>query len=84
MDTTLEATASSGLAIADPIVRKLIMTRDAYELLASVARENGMSEGDVFRLALGMFKVAVDAKNEGKHVGIASSREGLDVEFTDF
>ena len=84
METTLEATASSGPAITAPVVRNLIMSRDAYELLAGLARETGQSEGDVFRLALGMFKVAVDAKKEGKHVGVANLSEGLDVEFTDF
>jgi hypothetical protein len=84
MGTTHEATASSGLAITAPVARKLIMTRDANELLASVAQETGLREGDVFRLALGMFKVAVDAKNEGKHVGVASLPEALDVEFTGF
>jgi len=84
MGTTLETTGSSGLAITAPVVKSLIMSPDANELLTSLARETRQSEGDVFRLALGMYKVAVDAKNEGKHVGIANLAEALDQEFTDF
>jgi len=84
MGTTLETSSSGSHAITDPVVRSLIMSRDAYELLAGLARETGQSEGDVFRLALGMYRVAVDAKNEGKHVGVANLAEALDQEFTDF
>jgi len=66
------------------VVRNLAMTRDANELLASLAEETGLDEGDVLRLALGMFKVAVDAKRSGKHVGVARSPEALDLELTGF
>jgi hypothetical protein len=64
--------------------RSLAMTRDANDLMAGLAQETGLGEGDVLRLALGMFKVAVDAKKEGKHVGVARSPEALDLELTGF
>ena len=53
-------------------------------LSPSLAHETGLSEGDVLRLALGMFKVAVGAKKEGKHVGVARSADALDLELTGF
>jgi hypothetical protein len=84
MGTTLEATAPTGEATTAPIVRQLIMSRDAYELIAGLAQETRQGEGDVLRLALGMYKLAVDARKEGKHVGIADLAEGLDREFTEF
>jgi hypothetical protein len=85
MGTIHEAAASTGLSITGTrVVRNLVMTRDANELIAGLAQEIGLSEGDVLRLALGMFKVAVDARKEGKHVGVASSPESLDLELTGF
>lgn len=79
MGTTLEA----GVTMA-PIVRQLVMSRAAYELIAGLAQETRQSKGDVLRLAIGMYGHAVDARKQAKHVGIADSPEGLDVEFTDF
>jgi len=88
MGTAREATVSDNLSLTGTatarVVRNLVMTRDANELLAGLAEETGVSEGDVLRLALGMFKVAVDAKKEGKHVGLARSPEALDLELTGF
>jgi len=88
MGITHEATVSTGLTmsatVTGRVMRNLAMTRDANELLATLAQETGLGEGDVLRLALGMFKVAVDAKKEGKHVGVARSPEALDLELTGF
>ncbi len=88
MGTVHEAAGSSSLSLTASgtarVVRNLVMTRDAYELIAGLAQETGLSEGDVLRLALGIFKVAVDARKEGKHVGVARSPEALDLELTGF
>jgi len=88
MGTIREAPPSSGISLTGTatarVVRNLVMTRDANELIASLAQETGLSEGDVLRLAIGMFKVAVDATKEGKHVGVARSPEALDLELTGF
>ncbi len=88
METIHGAPASSGLTFGATatarVVRNLVMTRNANELIASLAQRTGLSEGDVLRLALGMFKFAVDAKSEGKHIGVAKSPEALDVELTGF
>ena len=60
------------------------MTPEANELLADLAQRTGLSEGDVLRLVLGMFKTAVDAKQQGKHVGVASTPDVLDIELVGF
>ena len=66
------------------IERNLAMTPEADEFLAELAHRTGLSEGDVIRLALGMFKTAVDAKEQGKHVGVSSTPEALDLELVGF
>ena len=60
------------------------MTPEAEELLTNLARRTGLSEGNVIRLALGMFKAAVDAKQQGKHFGVASNPDVLDIELVGF
>lgn len=60
------------------------MTPEADGLLADLARKTGLSEGSVLRVALGMFKIAVDAKEEGMHVGVTSKPSALDVELVGF
>jgi hypothetical protein len=66
------------------IERNLAMTPEAEKFLASLATRSGKSEGDVIRLALGMFRTALDAKEQGKHVGVASSPDVLDIELVGF
>jgi hypothetical protein len=88
MGKTHEATASGGLSLSGTakarIVRNLAMTPEADEFLADLAQRTGLNEGDVLRLALGMFRTAVDAKEQGKHVGVASSPDVLDIELVGF
>ena len=88
MGKTHEVHASTGLSVSGSakarIVRNLTMTPEADEFLADLAHRTGLSEGDVLRLALGMFKNAVDAKQQGKHVGVASTPDVLDVELVGF
>ena len=60
------------------------MTPEADEFLADLARRTGFSEGNVLRLALGMFKTAVDAKEQGKHIGVTGNPDALDIELAGF
>ena len=88
MGTIHGAAASGGFTLKGTatarVVRNLAMTPEANELIASLAQDTGHSEGDVLRLALGMFKTAVEAKQQGKHVGVASAPEALDLELVGF
>jgi len=83
-EATGSALASSTAAATGRIVRNLAMTPEADQLLADLALRTGLNEGDVLRLALGMFKTAVDAKQQGKHVGVAGSPDVLEVELVGF
>ena len=88
MGKTHEVTTSSGLSIGGTakarVVRNLAMTPEADEFLADLAQRTGLSEGDVLRLALGMFSTAIDAKQQGKHVGVASTPDVLNIELVGF
>ncbi|SIO09337.1 hypothetical protein SAMN05444166_2407 [Singulisphaera sp. GP187] len=88
MGTQHEATASGGISLGGTatarIERNLGMTPEADKFLGDLASRSGLSEGDVIRLALGMFRTALDAKRDGKHFGVASSPEVLDIELVGF
>ena len=88
MSATHEVSASTGVSFTDTatarVVRNLAMTPEANAVLAGLAQETSLSEGDVLRLALGMLKVAVDAKRHGKHVGVTGSPEALELELVGF
>ncbi len=88
MGKTHEVATSGGISLCGTaktrIVRNLAMTPEANEFLADLAQRTGLSEGNVLRLALGMFKTAVDAKQQGKHVGVASTPDVLDIELVGF
>ncbi len=66
------------------IVKNLAMTPEADEFLADLSEKTGLSEGQVIRLALTMFKIAVEAKQQGKHVGVAETSEALEIELSGF
>jgi hypothetical protein len=88
MGKQTEVVLSDRLSFTDKVtarvVRNLAMTPAAEEFLTDLAHRTGLSEGDVIRLALGMFKTAVDAKQQGKHVGVASTPDALDIELVGF
>ncbi|MHC5542374.1 hypothetical protein ACYOEI_29480 [Singulisphaera rosea] len=85
---TTERTKTSELAMAATasarIERNLDMTPEAERFLSSLSQRIGKSEGDVIRLALGMLKTAIDAKDAGQHVGVAASSDSLDIELVGF
>lgn len=88
MSATHESTAPGG-AVAEEapalqVERILAMTPEAEEFLAELSRRSGLREGEVIRLALGLFGTAIEAREQGKHFGIASASENLDVEIVGF
>ncbi len=82
-DTTAAGPSFRATATAR-IERNLAMSPEADDFLAELARRTGLKEGDVIRLALAMFKTAVDAKEQGKHIGVAEAPEMLDIELVGF
>lgn len=88
MSAIYEATTSGGALAggteATQIEKILTMTPEADEFLADLARKSGLKEGEVIRLALGLFATAIEAKEQGKHIGIAKSSDGLEIEIVGF
>lgn len=88
MGKPTESAVSERLSLTDQVtarvVRNLAMTPAAEEFLGDLSHKTGLSEGEVLRLALGMFKTAVEARQQGKHVGVASKPDVLDVELVGF
>ncbi len=76
--------ALAGGSATAQVERILAMTPEADEFLAGLAHKTGLNEGEVIRLALGLFGTAIEAREQGKHVGVASTPEGLDVEIVGF
>ncbi len=76
--------ATIGGASKAQIVRNLAMTPEADKFLADLSEKSGLSEGQVIRLALGLFKTAVEARERGKHVGIAGTSDALEIELVGF
>jgi hypothetical protein len=88
MSNAREVTASGGRMGSGRakvrIEKNLVMSPEADEFLAELSNRTGLSEGNVLRLALGMFKWAVDAKEQGEHVGVARNADALDAELVGF
>ena len=53
-------------------------------LLDDLARKIHGTKGEVFRKAVGLFKVALDAVEEGKRIGSFGPDQELDSEFVGF
>lgn len=68
----------------DQIVRSMVMSPEADDFLNELAKKSGLSEGKVLLFALGMFKTAIDAKQQGMHVGVARNSEDLEIELVGF
>ena len=71
-------------AVNAQVEKTLEMSLEADEFLNNLSEKTGLSEGNVLRLALGMFKIAVDAKQQGKHVGVAERADALEIELIGF
>lgn len=59
----------------------LNLSLDAYMALIQLLCMTGESTDDLFRKAISLYKVAVEATQEGKAVGIATSPDVLETQF---
>jgi hypothetical protein len=62
----------------------LNLSPEASGLLNQLLNQTGDSPDDLFRKAMGFYKVAQDAHQEGKAVGVATSPDVLETEFVGF
>jgi hypothetical protein len=87
MATTTQPLTSSSAApdtevwhVDGPDLR-LTLAPAAVEFLNGLLRDTRESPEALFRKALGLYRLAVDAHREGKVIGAATRPEGLDEEF---
>lgn len=55
----------------------LDLNNDAYEALDHLAAEMGGTKSDVLRRAIALMEVVIQAKKEGKKLGLAEKRSDL-------
>ena len=74
------ASASLGnVSVRTGIAIKL--TPEANQALDELMQRTGDSLSDLFRKAIGLYKLAEEAKREGKAVGIATTPDSLETVF---
>jgi hypothetical protein len=56
----------------------------ALKVLEDLISQTRDTPSDVLRKALGLYKLAVDAHDQGQHIGASTSAEPLEIEFTGF
>jgi ribbon-helix-helix CopG family protein len=67
--------------MAQPKVRlNLQMSGEMNELLEKIADDSGRNKSEVIRQAFALIKFAHEAKQKGKHLGVVSDPDKLDVE----
>jgi hypothetical protein len=64
-----------------PVDVPLRLSPEALAVITDLVDATGDDAADVIRKALGLYKLAIDAKLEGKAVGSADSADVLDTEF---
>ena len=57
------------------------LTPEANQALDELMQRTGDSLSDLFRKAIGLYKLAEEAKREGKAVGIATTPDSLETVF---
>jgi len=76
--------ATGGFATVEVIPRTRIvldLPAEAAKALKDLISKTGDDPVGLFRKALGLYKLAEEAKRQGKAVGIATTREALETEF---
>ena len=57
------------------------LTEELNAAIEEMARDAGMTKSEVFRRALGLFKVTDQARRAGEHVGVTDTPQALKREF---
>jgi hypothetical protein len=60
----------------------LSVTPGLMAIIQQIARDSRLPLDEVFTRAIALYQTSLKANAEGKHVGYASSTDGLEVEFT--
>ncbi len=65
---------------ADKVRLNLSLSEEANNVLQALSDDTGASRAEIFKQALALLKVAIDAKKKGQHLGIAKDANKLDRE----
>jgi metal-responsive CopG/Arc/MetJ family transcriptional regulator len=65
---------------SEKIRMNLQVSAELNELLERIAGDTGSNRSEVIRQALALMKVAHEAKQKGKHIGLVSDPEKLETE----
>ena len=66
------------------VLLSLDLSPETNKLIEDLARQIKGSKGDVLRKAVGLFKLSMDAVNQGKKIGSVGPDQELDTEFVGF
>jgi hypothetical protein len=64
------------------VVLRLSITAELDALVDNMADDLGLSKGDTILKAIGLLKIALDARQEGKRIGILDENLDVDQEIT--
>ena len=64
------------------MVLRLSITPELDALIDNMADDLGLTKGDTILEALGLLKIALDARQEGKRIGILDENFDVDQEIT--
>lgn len=63
---------------ADKVRLNLQVSSDLNDMIEHIADQTGTNRSEVIRQALALMKVAHEAKEKGKHIGLVSDPDKLD------
>lgn len=66
--------------MAEPIRFTLTVSPDLAKQLEQLSVDTGVSKADIIRRGIGLFNVAVEAKNKHQHLGVTDDSNNLDKE----
>ena len=67
-----------------PLLLTMTLSREMLAVVLELGRESGQSLETVFEQAIALYRITLQAKASGKHLGLASSSDALEVDFTGF
>jgi hypothetical protein len=65
---------------AEKVRLNLSLSEEANNVLQALSDDTGASRAEIFKQALALLKVAVEAKKKGQHLGITKDANKLDRE----
>jgi hypothetical protein len=66
--------------MADKVRLNLSLSKEANTALEEIIEQTGATRAEVFKQALALLKIAHEAKNNKKHLGVTADADKLDTE----